>query len=68
MRVATLDEAIAEAQRFIKAASTLRTLIENAPNVRSFHGAVVGSPREQGAVKRASMDLTRKLADLRAGR
>ena len=34
------------------------------PNISSL----TNNPRENGAVRRASMDLTRKLADLRAGR
>lgn len=55
----TLDEAIVEAHRFIKAAKALR-----AANKLSGYF----NPRESGAARRASMDLTRKLADLRQGR
>lgn len=56
----TLDEAIIEATRFIKAAKALR-------HTRK-HGEPGTHPRECGAAHRASMDLTRKLADLRQGR
>lgn len=53
----TLDQAILEALRFVKAAKALR-----ATSPFDY------SPRESAAAKRASMDLTRKLADLRQGR
>lgn len=56
----TLDEAIVEAHRFIKAAKALRDIRK--------HGEPGTHPRECGACSRASMDLTRKLADLRQGR
>lgn len=55
----TLDAAIAEAKRFIGAAEQLKVA-----NV-THHWT---NPKENGACKRASMDLTRKLADLRQGR
>lgn len=56
----TLDRAIEEANRFLRAAHTLK----------SEHGdtdfeCFWDKPREQASVKRASMDLTRCLADLR---
>jgi hypothetical protein len=56
----TLDEAIIEAARFIKAARLLRYTLK--------HGAPGAHPRERAGAHRASMDLTRKLADLRQGR
>lgn len=63
----TLDEAIVEAMRFVKAAKALRAkrkaTKERADQWRP-HNEVV----EHAACKRASLDLTRKLADLRAGR
>lgn len=52
----TLDEALVEAHRFIKAAKALRA--------KRITDTVV----EHAACKRASLDLTRKLADLRQGR
>lgn len=58
----TLKAAVAEAKRFIKAAKALQDAeLHSAPFSHS-------NPKESGAVHRASMDLTRKLADLRAGR
>lgn len=63
MKNGTLDQAVAEARRFIKSVDQLR--IAQALNDERFPSA---NPRETGAVRRASMDLTRKLADLRAGR
>ena len=49
----TLDQAIVEALRFVKAAKALRAQASGASHA---------------AALRASMDLTRKLADLRQGR
>lgn len=60
MKAETLDEAIIEAARFLKAAKILR-------HTRK-HGEPGTHPREHGACNRASMDLTRKLADLRQNR
>ena len=56
----TLEDAIAEAQRFLQRAETLQVLMR--------HGASYPhNDQAQGAaVKRASMDLTRALAKLRS--
>jgi hypothetical protein len=54
MKKQTIDKSLIEACRFIKAAKLAR-------------GARPGS-KEYGALRRASMDLTRVLADLRQGR
>lgn len=60
----TLTEAMEEARRFLRAAEALdKRLLESDRGVHIY-----GFPREIGAVQRSSMDLTRKLADLRAGR
>lgn len=61
MRTETLNVAIAEAERFIEKAKALREVREKGMDF-------FNNPRESGAAKRASLDLTRKLADLRAGR
>lgn len=63
---AKLAAAVAEAERFVARAKAL-------PEATTYE--IAGSkfnpftndnfPREQGAIKRASMDLTRALADLR---
>lgn len=62
MKDQALDRAIAEAIRFLRRAEKLRKARKasesNKPNL----------PREQGEVRRSSMDLTRALADLRQGR
>jgi len=60
----TLNEAIAEAQRFIKRAKELQAASNESVGERGHWSTVA----EHAACKRASMDLTRKLADLRAGR
>ena len=70
MEIVTLHESIAEAERFLSAAKA--AIVADAKE-RQRHGhptwpGLCNNPRENGAVRRASMDLTRKLADLRAGR
>lgn len=58
-----IDAAVAEARRFIKRAQALPK-----PSTRVVNGHTYTDdyfPREQGAIRRASMDLTRTLADLR---
>lgn len=66
-----LKAAIAEAERFLNRATGLLEIHEQ-PYVRQArvpdHSIITEYPREQGAVKRASMDLTRALADLRGRR
>lgn len=88
----TLDEALVEAHRFIKAAKALRAKRKAEQGLKGCGRIecsavnpldakacqVCGSPvffsgfrvdtREHAACKRASLDLTRKLADLRQGR
>ena len=62
MNERTLNEAISEAERFLKKASLLKEVIVKDANW-DFFGC-----KESAAVKRSSMDLTRVLADLRQGR
>lgn len=57
----TLKTAIAEARRFLKAANAVRS--EKSP-YGGTHLYLEG-PKERGSCLRASMDLTRALADLR---
>lgn len=52
-----VKSAVAEAKRFLKAAEAWRKASE-------AHGYYY-CPRESGALRRASMDLTRALADMR---
>jgi len=51
-----LDVAIKETERFLERAKQLRAISKN-----YFYR----NPKEQGSVKRSSMDLTRVLSDLR---
>lgn len=61
METKTLEDVVFEAIRFVEKAEALIKAREKHPNKWS-------NPRESGAVKRASLDLTRRLADLREGR
>ena len=54
----TLKEAVSEAERFLKRAKELQEALKNKPLI--FYGT-----KETGAVRRASMDLSRALSDLR---
>jgi len=58
MRTSALDEAIAEARRFLERASAVKEALR-ADRFLNNH------PKETGALRRSSMDLTRALADLR---
>ena len=62
MRDHTLDEAIVEAARFIKAAKKLRELRKYGFD----HAHELG--KHKAEVERAALDCRYKLADLRAGR
>lgn len=64
MKRQTLQDAISEARRFIEKAEELQKHLAMRDQ-RECYGTL---PREHGACRRASMDLTRKLADLRQGR
>ena len=66
-----LDVAIEEAERFLKKAKDLRDLtindekrIKTAKEKGEYYWGS-NNPKESGAVRRASMDLTRALANLR---
>lgn len=59
MNDATLNAAIVEAKRFLVRATKLQQRHEK-NDIYRWQGS-----RESGAVRRASMDLTRALADLR---
>lgn len=63
MRMSEIDEAEAEAIRFLDRVHDLRTRIKDDPHVAQFW-EIVGC-KESGAVKRASMDLSRSLVALR---
>lgn len=59
----TLDLAIVEAMRFVKAAKKLRDQGKTAWSVDEYVGGALAA-----SCRRASFDLTKALADLREGR
>jgi hypothetical protein len=63
MRVDTLHEAVGMAERFLELATEVLLVCDAEGN----QGWISGT-KMTGATQRASMELTRKLADLRAGR
>lgn len=60
MNKKNLNEAINEATRFLKKAIELKESIKNEPDGYIYVGTAINA-----ATKRASMDLTRALANLR---
>lgn len=72
MKYDTLLDSIKQAEHFIERAK--QTLLSHEIEAKRFVVAhalshyVQAGPRETGALRRASMDLTRALADLRQGR
>lgn len=60
MKAHTLDQTILELARCLRAARALRSARKKTAGKRT--------PVEAGALQRCSMDLTRKLADLRQNR
>ena len=64
----TLDEAVAEAKRFLRDVGKYKASKNASPAVRFSACKRYSTVAEHAAVKRASMDLSRKLADLRLGR
>lgn len=68
MRDHTIDEALVELARTMKALKALRAARKATPVERRTSTGHWSTVAESGAAKRASLDLTRKLADLRAGR
>lgn len=68
MKHTALSAAIAEAERFLRAARKLQSVERQDPvNALARGNEWVSSyhPRESGAARRASMDLTRALAEMR---
>lgn len=59
MKPKTMKHAVEEARRFMRAVDQHEIAVAMEPGTH---------PRESAAVRRASMDLTRALADMRAGR
>jgi hypothetical protein len=68
MDIEKLNNTIEEAERFLKKAKELRDLMEDGKRKMESGDKYYypsDNPKESGAVRRASMDLTRSLADLR---
>lgn len=65
MKVETLKTAMQEAERFLKRAEVL---LENSTEDGEFNHFPFHCFKDSASVKRASLDLTRSLADLRQGR
>ena len=63
MRVDALYAAISEAERFLRSAKAVRTKIN--PFHKDLPAEVADYTRESAACKRASLDLTMALAELR---
>lgn len=69
MKVKTMREAIAEANRFIDAAHEALDRQKKENNYRPLVDSdEVWYTRQSASARRASVDLSRKLSDLRAGR
>lgn len=69
MKIETLQKCKREVYRFLEEIDELERLHKNGRKglpPECFH--LINTGRQNAAVKRASMDLTRSLADLRAGR
>lgn len=64
MNKETLNAAIREAERFVKLAKVCRANAETGHGLDGYSWQHY-QPKDSGATKRASMDLTRALADLR---
>lgn len=62
MKYRTLQRAILEAERFVAVAKQVKPGYGQGDLVWTEHG------RQSAAAKRASMDLTRALADMRGGK
>ena len=65
MEIETLKTAMQEAERFLKRADVL---LENSTENGEFNHFNFYCSKYSASVKRASLDLTRILADLRQGR
>ena len=65
MNIETLKTTMQEAERFLKRAETLLKNSTEDGELNHFH---FHCSKDSASVKRASLDLTRSLADLRQGR
>lgn len=70
MNLNQIDVAVAEAKRFLRTVEKLKKAkIESHERYKKYsqHSTVANAfcPKEQGSVRRASLDLTRALAEMR---
>ena len=69
MENANIDRAIAEAKRFLERAKDLREATRYTNGSYECEGKIhktyPSAPKEHGALRRASLDLTRALAEMR---
>lgn len=69
MNLNKLNNSIEEAERFLEKAKILKSELKNTYEIEGYNGRKIqctpSCPKESGAVRRASMDLTRSLAELR---
>lgn len=65
MRTTELKKAIEEAQDFIEKAEKLLKMAKSAHLNIEAASYIGGYPKQQGFVRRSSLDLSRALADLR---
>lgn len=63
----TLDEAVTEAKRFLREVGKYKAAKNASPSIRMAACKRWSTVAEHAAVKRASLDLTRKLAEMRKG-
>jgi hypothetical protein len=71
MKLSTLNKAVLEARRFLQKATEYQKMYDAAKFDAECHGRKFYGPdsnKESAAAKRASMDLSRELANLRQGR
>ncbi len=68
MQEQTLKEAVKEAKRFIRTTKKVGTVTEWSHGSHKWVESTGRTAAINAAIKRASMDLTKKLADLRMGR
>lgn len=65
MRTETIKEAVKEAERFIKRAKECIKVRSKPYWNHQGQDFFPSAPKESGSTRRASMDLTRKLAEMR---
>lgn len=66
MKISKLKTAIAEAERFCARAKPVLAKHNQRPSEQAHPSDYLYGSKETGAVRRASMDATRALADLRS--